>query len=287
MASDATTLSTDDRRIIAYRVHDISDGTFPQLVPAPADRDWMEQGTGGWANRCLPLRIANQCGWFLLNDCDFVVAWDGRNGLDAVQIRSQGDAPPYAQSMFGFGTLTWVIPYLFRTPAGVNLLIRGPANEVKDGIAPLDGIVETDWLSATFTVNWKFTRPFKKVAFRRGEPIAMILPIRRGDVETLVPEIRNIESDPKLYEEFTTWHEKRLAAVANRATGQGTRTIQAHYIRGETASGEKAREHQNHLDVAPFVVSEPALKAAPVQKGSGATAKPFGFFAELIRKLRH
>jgi hypothetical protein len=31
-------------------------------------------------------------------------------------------------------------------------------------ISPLDGIVETDWLEATFTMNWKLTRPNHTVA---------------------------------------------------------------------------------------------------------------------------
>ena len=62
-------------------------------------------------------------------------------------------------SNFGYGIVTWYLPYLFRTSPGYNLWVRGPVNSPKDGIVPLEGLVETDWAEATFTVNWKITRP--------------------------------------------------------------------------------------------------------------------------------
>jgi hypothetical protein len=34
------------------------------------------------------------------------------------------------------------LPMLFRSPAGYNLLVPGPANYPKDGVRPLEGIVE-------------------------------------------------------------------------------------------------------------------------------------------------
>jgi len=45
-----------------------------------------------------------------------------------------------------------------RTPAGVNLWVKGPANMVKNGVQALEGMVETDWTAASLTMNWKLTR---------------------------------------------------------------------------------------------------------------------------------
>ena len=53
-------------KIVAYRLP--GHRRYPTIVPAAANREWMDVETNGWANRCLPLRIANQAGWFLLND---------------------------------------------------------------------------------------------------------------------------------------------------------------------------------------------------------------------------
>ena len=62
-------------------------------------------------------------------------------------------------SHFGCGIITFKIPYLFRAPQGYNLLARGPANLFKDGISPLEGLIEVDWAVSPFTMNWKVTRP--------------------------------------------------------------------------------------------------------------------------------
>ena len=69
---------------------------------------------------------------------------------------------------FGHGVLTWHLNYLFRTSPGYNLYARGPANWPKDGIVPLEGIIETDWSVATFTMNWKVTVKNQPIDFEPG-----------------------------------------------------------------------------------------------------------------------
>ena len=49
--------------LIAYRVSALS----MRLVPAPRARDWMQATRDHVANRCLPLLVANQAGWFAFN----------------------------------------------------------------------------------------------------------------------------------------------------------------------------------------------------------------------------
>ena len=55
------------------------------------------------------------------------------------------------KSHFGEAVLTFSLPYLFRTPRGVNLWVKGPSNWIKDGIQPLEGIVETAVLRSRAT----------------------------------------------------------------------------------------------------------------------------------------
>src|SRR5262245_59488229 len=62
-------------------------------------------------------------------------------------------------SHFGNGVLTFPVGYLFRTDPGVAVWARGIPNYAKDGIVALDGVIETDWLCFTFTMNWQCTRP--------------------------------------------------------------------------------------------------------------------------------
>jgi hypothetical protein len=255
-------------RIVAYRLP--QKRHYLKIVPAPADRFWMDVSTKGWANRCLPLRIANQAGWFILNDADFEVIWGGKPSLDSLRIihKDASDKSSAVSSMFGYGIVTWRIPYLFRTPPGYNLLVRGPANSFKEGIAPMEGIVETDWLPYAFTMNWKITRPLKAVRFQRDEPICMITPVRREDLDSFAAEIRNMESSPELLESYSVWHERRANVVEDaksRPPEAGWMPIQGHYIRGEGHLGERGHGHQTKLLVRDFAEVEPPLpvKASP------------------------
>lgn len=106
-----------------------------RLVPAPPARRWMDETSYRFANRCLPLRMANQAGWFVLNDHPLCATWDGGDGRGSVSVESLEEMPPggpatplLAYSHFGHGILTFEIPFLFRTPPGYNVLARGPAN---------------------------------------------------------------------------------------------------------------------------------------------------------------
>ena len=53
--------------LIAYRKEE---GAL-SLEPAARTREWMESLPDHFAYRCLPLLIANQAGWFMLNDSPF------------------------------------------------------------------------------------------------------------------------------------------------------------------------------------------------------------------------
>ena len=253
----------------------------PAIIPSPADRLWMDSHRNG-ANRCLPLRMANQAGWVILNDCDFDVTWRGGEATHSLKIWfAEGQRSRYVKNIFGFGILTWFIPYLFRTPPGYNLLARGPANWFKDGAFPLEGLVETDWSTATFTMNWKLTRPFWKVRFRKGDPICMILPQRRGEIESVQPEIRNIESQPELErahdafaESRTTFIAKKQEILKERSHGlreDGNAPWQPDYTLGKLPGGVVAREHQVKLDLRPFVECEPPAPERPAEKSDVAS----------------
>jgi len=250
-----------ENRITAYRLGYSADLS---LVPASGDRDWMEATKHGWANRCLPLRVANQAGWLILNDCEFEVAWTGKATLDSIKFEFRdGKKSIFVSSMFGYGIITWEIPYLFRTPPGYNLLARGPANLPKDGAYPLEGLVETDWSVASFTMNWMLTRPRRTVKFAKDEPICMLVPQKRSELEIFEAEIRNIESDPDLQQRFRHWMESRNKFVADQkqkgSPEKGATPWQGHYMRGTTPTGEAAREHQTKLTLRAFVEREPRI----------------------------
>lgn len=191
--------------LIAYEV---SDESLP-LETAPRRRQWMEDTPDRFAYRCLPLVMANQMGWNVLCPDDFAAIWDGTPEKSGIEFEYPKWPCAAVQSHFGEGILTFTLGYLVRTPPGHNLWCKGPANDPKDGIAPLEGVIETDWTPATFTMNWKFTRAHHRVEFRRGEPVCTLIPFPRGYLAGFRPVIRPIASDPELHRKHVAWSRSR------------------------------------------------------------------------------
>ena len=80
------------KRMTAYTIADCG----LQLMPAPHRRDWMTESPQQFAYRCLPLLIANQSGWVILNDqlVHGPVVWGrcARRGLSRVRPARVGAA---------------------------------------------------------------------------------------------------------------------------------------------------------------------------------------------------
>ena len=232
--------------------------TGMQIRPAPVQRKWMETPAGRFANRCLPLLMANQSGWELLNVTGFTAMWDGGEEISSVRIWPDPPAgQPGAISHFGSGILTWHVPFLFRSSRGYNLLARGPANMPKDGIGALEGVVETDWTSATFTMNWKFTRPAHPVRFEAGEPFALLVPMHRGDLERFEPISVDASAVPTRMAEFQRFSDSRLEFLermkAHPAAGASP-DWQRDYLLGREVDGGLAPQHQTRLRLRPFEI---------------------------------
>jgi hypothetical protein len=133
--------------------------------------------------------------------------------------------------------------------------VRGPANCPKDGASPLEGLVETDWSVAGFTMNWKLTRPGLPVRFTRDEPSCVLVPQRRGELEELEPEIRDLETDPETSRSCRYWQSGRTQFLQDlkvphpEAVKQGW---QKQYFQGTAPDGRRAPEHQTKLKLQGF-----------------------------------
>ncbi len=56
-------------------------------------------------------------------------------------------------------------------------------------------------------MNWKLTRQHHAVTSEAGEPICMVVPQRRGEVEAFRARFASFDEDPELREDVRAWSE--------------------------------------------------------------------------------
>lgn len=243
VAGDGAGFVSDKLEIIAYPLIERP----MKLRRAARAREWMDRTVDHFANRCLPLLIANQTGWDVLCPVEFRARWNGKPAKEGVEIRFPGEKSELVSAHFGSGVLTFTLGYLFRTSKGHNLWCKGLANTAKDAIAPLEGIIETDWAPYTFTMNWRFTRKRTWVTFEKDEPVCRLVPIPRHYAETFDAVVRPLSDDPELAKEHIQWSRSRGNFNQELEVDRFRRPAekwQGHYMRGSHLDGRRFSDHR-------------------------------------------
>ena len=238
--------------------------TEMKLEPAPHSRGWMDATAEQFAKRCAPMLLANQSGWFVRLGGRFRAMWEGKTNTVKVEPLPSADGrihPVACLSHFGYGILTFNLPWLFRTPEGWNLLVRGPPNWAKEGIQALEGLVETDWAVETFTMNWKFTTKDDWVTFQEGDPVCFLVPQRRGDLTRFQPEIKPLGADPELSKAYQEWANSRARFLIDLKK-PGSEAVKQKWQRGYFLNAK-----QRKLDLKPFK-EEKTASPSPVKDTS-------------------
>ena len=258
------------KKLLCYQINDEA----PSIVPGRSERSWMDATGQHFAYRCLPLTIANSSGWELLCPIGITAGWNGGPDLEDMKIIGAAgeNVNGFAQSHFGHGVLTFQTSYLFRTEPASALWVRGAPNLPKDGIMPLDGIVETDWLDFTFTMNWIFTRP-GRVTFEKNEPFCFITPVDYHGLDDVVPVIAPIASNAKLAAAYEDYGKQRIAFNAALAAGDKEaikKGWQKWYMRGASPDGETRNPiHISKLRLATPRIGEKTLPAKAIERARG------------------
>lgn len=218
-------------------------------------RAWIEDLPDRFGYRCLPMTMANQVGWEILCPATFTASWNGKEGLDAIRFKFRDEPSPLVGSHFGSGVLTFSLGYLFRTTKAHNLWVRGPANAPKDGIAPLEGLIETDWTPFTFTMNWQFTRKRHKVMFEKDEPVCSVVPYPRHYVAKFDADLCNINQNPKLYKQYNDWRDSRIAfneELKKEGSAAEKAKWQRSYTLGQDQQGNVFAGHETKIRMRKF-----------------------------------
>jgi hypothetical protein len=207
-----------------------------QLRPSPPRRYWMDQSKHAY--HCLPLVIGNQWGWQILCPTDVSVTWDGSPSLEGLRVDVAPQYSAAVKSQFGWGIVTFTPPWLFRTPPGWDLYLKGPSNRWKTNCTALDGVIETWWLNYTFTINWKVIEP-GTVFFARGESLGQLVPVPHATFESADAVEAPIGFlEPKAAQDLLQWQEKRRSLAGEK--------LNVHLL---YRKAEGIEEHLQRLDV--------------------------------------
>jgi hypothetical protein len=206
------------------------------ISPANVKRGWMSE-SNNHAYSCIPLTVANQYGWICHAVETFTATWDGGYGVDSVKIESSENLMSVS-SHFGNGILTLLVDFIIETPPNTSIYVRGITNSNKTNIYPLDGIVETDWLPFTFTMNYKFHTP-GSVTFEKGEPIFMFFPIEISYIESFKITESSISKDSEFMEKYKKYQTSRKDFMQQKKKGK-----QGFYVSGKIV--DEKQEIPNH-----------------------------------------
>src|SRR5262249_46020092 len=114
---------------------------------------------------------------------------------------------------------------------------------------------ETDGWRATSPRNGRRTGPALPVRFEPGEPIAMILPVRRGELEAFDPEIKALDADRPVARVYRDWRRSReqfLVDLKVPGSDAQDELWQKDYVHGRAPDGSVADGHQRQLNLRPF-----------------------------------
>ena len=213
-------------------------------------RQWMDETNDEYAYRCLPLNIANQHGWAIYPKKNIVASWGGDLSTYTESVKIYEDPDKLACSHFGYGILTFSLPFLVRLDPGYSLYITGAPNHFIKGIQPCTGVFEADWAPYSFTMNWKFTHTNQPVTFTPNDPICFFFPVPRNivpDTETKLSTLNEQDAEyKKMYKDFNTKRDN--FNLKDYPDGW-----QKHYFQGLYADGTKCPfDHKTKLKASKF-----------------------------------
>tara|TARA_B100000085_G_C18555525_1_gene517533 strand:- start:1374 stop:2108 length:735 start_codon:yes stop_codon:yes gene_type:complete len=231
-------------------LYENSKDIFP-IEKSTYKRDWMDAYPNAFAYRCLPLKIANECGWVIKCPVDFDAVYTTDNdpvGSATVTIKGSGDDEKYKNyimSHFGRGVITFSLPFILKTPEPWCIWARGYPNHYKENVSFLEGIVETYWLHSTFTYNIRLVEKNKVVSFKKGEPLIFMTCININDINKSSMCHNSMDNYPELQEGYDKWNVSR--AKFNADKNRGPNDWQKDYQKGLNYKDKTEDKHLTNI----------------------------------------
>ena len=208
-------------------------------------RDWFNSHF----YKCLPLSIGNMQGFVFSLPYTIGIFWNGGTSNSDVFIEYYEDFNEYKDlnfihptSEFGNGILTIHFPVTLKTPPGINLMTIAPPNFPLPGLSPMTGVIESDNLRFSFTLNIKIDFSNVKIIIKPNTPLIGIIPIPRYFCDSF--ELKNAYEifDKKIIkEEMNAVNKHGKKRNYNNKNNLGTDKI---YYSGKDIDGNIFKDHQ-------------------------------------------
>ena len=208
-------------------------------------RDWFTP----YFYKCLPLSIGNMQGFVFSLPYTFSVFWNGGSTAKDVLVEFYDDFKSYEKtnfiypcSEFGSGIFTIHYPLTLKTPPNINLMTIAPPNFPLPGLSPMTGVIESDNLRFSFTLNIKIDLPNTKIIVEPNTPLVGMIPIPRYFCDSF--ELKNaydIFDKNIVDEEVKVTHEHGQQRENSNNYQLGFDKI---YYSGKDIKGNKFKDHQ-------------------------------------------
>jgi hypothetical protein len=217
------------------------------IRPLTKKREWFSSDF----YKCLPLSIGNMQGFIFSLPFEFDVFWNGGDNISDLSFNFYEDVKEFkktrhvrVKSHFGYGILTISIPVILKTPPGINLMTIAPPNFPTPGLSAMTGVIESDNLKYTFSLNIKVDLENTWIKILPNYPLMGIIPIPRYFCDSF-----NLVNAYDLFEKEVVEKERIIAKehevvrdfLINKNINKGwDRT----YFTGSDIRGTKFSDHQ-------------------------------------------
>jgi len=248
-------LIVPDKTIVCFPVIP-NNGAIPfnlkniNLFLNPLNKDHKRDWFTPHFYKCLPLAIGNMQGFVFSLPYTFSVIWNGGNHPNDVFIKYFEDFEKYKNinfiypnSEFGNGILTIHYPLTLKTPPGINLMTIAPPNFPLTGLSPMTGVVESDNIRFSFTLNIKINLPNSEIIIEANTPLIGLLPIPRYFCDSFeLKSAYDIFDKNIVEEEISVTNEH--AAFRAYSIDQNKAKPDRLYYTGKDIRGNKFKDHQ-------------------------------------------
>jgi hypothetical protein len=223
-----------------------------ELFLKPLNSDHKRNWFTSHFYKCLPLSIGNMQGFIFSLPYTISVLWNGGSQPQDVVIKFNEDFKPYEgydfivpESEFGNGIFTIHFPVTLKTPPGINLITIAPPNYPLGGLSPMTGVVESDNIRFSFTLNIKIDFPNVEIIIPSNTPIVGLLPIPRYFCDSFkLVNAYDIFDKTVIEEESIVVEKQGKLREYNNSNLNGFYVPDGLYYSGQDVDGNKFKDHQ-------------------------------------------